>query len=62
MKYLDKLLNNLTSWKLWVFGSCFYLTLVDKLDPIHLTGIVVALITGRVAEYKWGNGNGKQKE
>ena len=55
MKYLNKLLTNLTSWKLWVFGACFYLAIVDKLPAPYFAGIVATLIGGRVAEYKWGN-------
>ena len=55
MKYVNKLLTNLTSWKLWVFGACFYLAIVDKLPAPYFAGIVATLIGGRVAEYKWGN-------
>ena len=53
MKYLDKFLNNVLSWKLWVFAASFYALMTDKVDGYMWIGLAIALIGGRVAEYAW---------
>ena len=54
MKYLDKFLTNILSWKLWVFAVSFFALMHDKIDGVAWIGLAVALIGGRIAEYKWG--------
>lgn len=58
MNYLNKIEENLTSIKFWVFSVATWMLLIGKISEYIWGGIAGALIGGRVFEYFTNRKNG----